>query len=115
MSLVNPYDKAHELARALVACEEFKAFQKALAVMKTVPDAEAKMSEFMQKQMMIDFQRMQGGETEINPEQVAAMSKEYQELAAVPEIREFMNAERAFTRIFTDVQGIIQKAISIEQ
>ncbi|HWQ61545.1 MAG TPA: YlbF family regulator, partial [Negativicutes bacterium] len=52
---LNPYDKAHELARALKDSDEYRAFLAAKTALATDPDANKMVQDFLRKKMEQEY------------------------------------------------------------
>ncbi|PKM78686.1 MAG: hypothetical protein CVU90_01425 [Firmicutes bacterium HGW-Firmicutes-15] len=108
----NPYDKAHELARAI---KDSEAFQRYVLVQKQLeqnPEAQEKIRQFRTQQMEINQAQILG--QALDDEKVTQLTVEYAKLNMNKMIAEFFNAEGMFVQMFTDIQEIIQKSMESE-
>jgi len=105
----NPYDKAHELARAIKNSETYQHYLGAKKQLQQYPEMEEKMGHFRSLQMEINQAHILN--QEIPNDKVAQAALQYAELNRNKIIAEFLNAEGLFVQMFTDIQQIIQKNI----
>ncbi|HPO03978.1 MAG TPA: YlbF family regulator [Bacillota bacterium] len=109
---MNVYDHAHALARALKeSCE----YQNYMALKDKVSENEelsASLNDFQQKQFQLQAQQMLGGEGD------ASMGEQIKDLTRIlmndPLAAQYLQAEFAFTLMFSDVYKILQEAIRTE-
>lgn len=110
--MVNVYDYAHSLARALKDSEEYKAFQSARDRLKSRPAAEEMVRDFHKKQLDLQTLIYQGKEP--SREQKEALER----LAAIVQgdsvARDFLLAEQRFGVIIQDVYKILGDAIDMD-
>ena len=105
----NPYDKAHELARAIKESETYQRYLLAQKQLKQNPEAEEKIRQFRIRQMEVNQAQILG-QTPAD-DKVTEVTLEYAKLNRDKLIAEFFNAEGLFVQMFTDIQQIIQKSI----
>lgn len=106
---MNPYDKAHELARLLKETQEFQSFVHAQKLIEQDPQAKAMLKEFYKKQMETQHDAMRGISNKEKQEQVARM---YDTMRKQATFQDFFAAEMKFGRLVTDIQGILSQAIA---
>lgn len=107
MPISNPYDKAHELARALKLSENYQHYVKAKNLLSL--QAREDIVNFRNLQMKLNQAEMLGQKVE--EAQIMELSREYARLNQEPLIADFFSAEGMFVQMFTDIQEIIQKAL----
>lgn len=105
----NPYDKAHELARAITESEQYKNYVKAKEIIENTPANKEKLLDFRNRQMEVNEKQMWG--EEIAQEVVLNLAQDFAKLNEVEEIANFFNAEANFINLFNDIQQIIQKKL----
>ncbi|MDD3364114.1 MAG: YlbF family regulator [Syntrophomonas sp.] len=105
----NPYDKAHELARAIQDSETYQRYVLAQKQLQQNPEAEEKIRQFRIRQMEVNQAQILG-QTPAD-DKVTEVTLEYAKLNRDKSIAEFFNAEGLFVQMFTDIQQIIQKSI----
>jgi cell fate (sporulation/competence/biofilm development) regulator YlbF (YheA/YmcA/DUF963 family) len=110
--MVNVYDYAHSLARALRESQENKAFQAAKSRIKAKPAAEQMIADFHKRQMELQAQVLQG--KELTAEQQEGLQKLYAVLAQDSDIREYLMAEQRLGQVLGDVYKIIGEAWEID-
>lgn len=105
----NPYDKAHELARAMKDSEIYQRYVLAQKQLKQNPAAEEKIRQFRIIQMEANQAQILG-EAQADAK-VTEVTLAYAKLNQDKSIAEFFNAEGLFVQMFSDIQQIIQKSI----
>lgn len=108
---MNVYDEAHLLARALKESSEYQTYM----AMKEKVSANVELSEmlndFQQKQFQIQAQQVLGGQ--LGAEIAEQTQNLYQILAKDPLAAEYLQAEFAFTKLVSDVYGILGEVIKL--
>jgi len=110
--LINSYDKAHELARAITSDEVYKRYVAAKAGVESNPEYHQMILKIRNQQMEMNRAQILGQEVEA--ETVFEVSRLFAEANQIKEIEEFFSAESSFIQMFNDVLGIIQKAVEVE-
>jgi cell fate (sporulation/competence/biofilm development) regulator YlbF (YheA/YmcA/DUF963 family) len=106
---LNPYDKAHELARAIRSHDSFQALLKAKARVDQDPQAKNIVEDFRKRQWEFEAKRLMGQEiSEAEQQQLAKMQEA---LTLVPAAREYLQAEYQFSVLFGDIQKILAEAV----
>ncbi|MEQ8201487.1 MAG: YlbF family regulator [Syntrophomonadaceae bacterium] len=105
----NPYDKTHELVRAIKADERYQRLAAAQRLLNLDPQAKKKLELFRNIQMEINQAEMLG--QPVADEQVQQVALEYAKLSRNKVIAEVLDAEAAFIQLFSDIQLIIQKGL----
>lgn len=103
----NPYDRAHELARAIKDSETYQQYLQAQKELEKYPEAKEKIIRFRTLQMEINQAHILG-QTPDN-EKVQQATVEYAKLNREKHIADFLKAEGMFMQMFQDIQEIIQK------
>lgn len=106
---VNPYDKAHELARAITTTETYKKYIAAKEEIENNPEFIERILKFREKQIELNRLQMMGEETEQTL--VTQVAEEFNQLNQIPQVANFFNAEVGFITLFNDIQQIIQQKI----
>jgi cell fate (sporulation/competence/biofilm development) regulator YlbF (YheA/YmcA/DUF963 family) len=106
---LNPYDKAHELARALRAHDSFQALMKAKERIDQDPQAKKIVEDFRKRQWEYEAKRLAG--QEISDAEQQQMMQLQEALALVPAARDYLQAEYQFSVLFGDIQKIIADTI----
>jgi len=110
MSINNdPYNKAHELARAIKDSDVFHGYIAAKNEVEKNSEDKEKIQSIRKKQMEINRAQVFGEEP--TPEHIQELALEFAKLNQKQEIASFFEAEAGFMQMFNDVQEIIQKAI----
>lgn len=105
----NPYDKAHELARAITDSEAYRRYAAAWTEISQNPEAKERVRQFRAMQMEVNQARILG--QSLPDEKIRQVTLEYARLNREKDIAEFLNAEGMFIQMFTDIQQIIQKSV----
>ena len=108
----NPYDKAHELARAIKDSETYQRYVLAQKQFEQDPEAKEKIRQFRTQQMEVNQAQILGQTLDDN--KVTQLTVEYAKLNMNKLIAAFFNAEGQFVQMFTDIQQIIQKSMESE-
>lgn len=106
---MNPYDKVHELVRAMKDSEEVKEY---LIIKEEVYKDEKNkelIKEFREKQMEVQSLLMQGKEAEA--EKMEKLQNLYQILASNVKIKEFFDKEVKFDVMLSDIYKIISEGL----
>ena len=105
----NPYDKAHELVRAIKADERYQRLAAAQRLLNADPEAKKRLGLFRNMQMEVNQAEMLG--QPVAEEQVQQVALEYAKLSRNKLIGQVFDAEAGFIQLFSDVQQIIQKGL----
>jgi ribonuclease J len=109
---MNVYDQAHALARALKEAPEYQGYMELKAKVSENDDLSASINDFQQKQFQLQAQQMLGGEMQTDMmEQIQSL---YQILAKDPLAAQYLQAEFAFTRLVSEVYGILGEVIKVD-
>ncbi len=106
---VNPYDKAHELARAITESAQYLNYIEAQKVIENKPELKDKLLQLRSQQ--IELNRAQALGEEIDQELMVQVSSEFAKLNQIQELANFFAAEGQFIILFNDIQQIIQKKV----
>ncbi|MEW8977519.1 MAG: YlbF family regulator [Symbiobacterium sp.] len=110
--MVNVYDHAHGLARALKECQEYRMFKEAREKLKAKPSAEKMVADFHKRQMELQAQVLQG--QELTEEQKQGLERLQEVLMQDMDIRDYLLAEQRLMRLLNDVSKIISDAVDVE-
>lgn len=105
----NPYDKAHELARAIRDSEVYLNYLEAKRSVERSSDYKGKIYSIREKQMEVNRAQFMGDEP--SPEMVQELALEFAKLNQHEEIAVFFETEARFLKMFNEIQEIIQKAL----
>ncbi|HEU4963245.1 MAG TPA: YlbF family regulator [Bacilli bacterium] len=106
---MNPYDKAHELARALRESSEYKALLEQKGRVDQDPVAKKMLDDFRHRQWELETRRIMGEEiTDTDREQMEKLAQAVQ-LNAV--LSEYLQAEYRFGIVYSDVHKILGDAV----
>ena len=108
--VINPYDKAHELARALTDSEVYKRYGAAKAAVEKHPEYQEMILKIRNQQMELNRAQILG-ET-MNNDNILQLGQMFAQANQIEEIAEFFKAESAFIQTFNDIMEIIQKAVT---
>lgn len=111
-SMVNIYDHAHSLARALKESQEYRALAAAREKIKGKSAVENMIKDYHSKQMELQSLQMQGKEPS------EAQKAAFEQLAGIiqnsVDARDYLIAEARFGTILQDVYKIIGEAVEID-
>ncbi len=112
---MNPYDRAHELARAIRESEPFRAMRS--AKVKIDPDSQAKrmLTDFHIKQFEFESKRLMGQEPTAAEQE--SLQKLYEILQLHNSVRDYLLGEYQLGVLMQDVQKILSdvlQEVSIE-
>ncbi|QSQ10324.1 hypothetical protein H0A61_02728 [Koleobacter methoxysyntrophicus] len=105
------YDKAHELARALSQCSEYKNYKRALDRIKGDEKAKEMFLDFRKKQLEIQMDQISGKDT---GEKMKQLENLYQVLSYNDDLKNLLEAEAKFATLVADIQGILSKAMDLD-
>ncbi len=106
---MNIYDRAHALAKAIKASQEYKQFVKARAELEKDSSAREMLLDFRKKQWELQKQKMSG--IEVAPEQEERFSKMLEVISLNKYVKEYLEAEYRFSVMLSDIQKIIGEAV----
>ena len=110
---VNVHDKAHELAKTLKECDQYKHYMQIKDEVSQNEELSKMINDFQDKNMSMQAQQMLTGQPpEGMMEQVQSL---YQILMADPLAAKYIQAEMAFTQVVADVYGILGEVIRFEK
>lgn len=109
MTIINPYDKAHELARAVTSSDVYKNYVQAKNLIEDNPDLKEKIIDLRNRQLEVNRMEMFG--KEVDNKKIEQITLDFAKLNQNPEFAQFFQAEAAFIQLFGDIQEILQKAI----
>lgn len=107
--MINPYDKAHELGRALKESTEYKEYIKAKEEIYSDPENKKILQEFKKQQYEIQMQTINGKEVE--SDRMDKIQQMYKILVDNPKIKEFFDIEVRFNILLTDINKIIGDSV----
>ncbi|HHV15735.1 MAG TPA: YlbF family regulator [Gelria sp.] len=106
---ISPYDKAHELARAITNSTVYKRYVEAKAAVEQNPEYQKKILKIRNQQMELNRVQMLG--EEVDSDAVLELSQMFARANQNQVIAEFFNAEGSFIQMFNDLMGIIQDTV----
>jgi len=101
----NPYDKAHELAKAI---EEEPTYIKVKELTEKVmknPEQMQRIEAFRKKQFDLHQKQMQG--LQLDQNELEETNKLYETLRKYPDIKDLLEAEERLSLLFSDVNRIL--------
>jgi len=103
------YERAHELAQAIVGTEAYEAYRTAKKQIEQKPELRERIAQIRSLQMELDRARISGHSL---PEgQVNTIRTEIEKLERDERIAYFFITEARFIKVFNEIQGIIQRVI----
>ena len=110
--MVNVYDHAHSLARALKQSPEFQTFKAAREKVMARESARKMVEDFERRRLELQAQALQGKEP--TAEQKESLQKLYEVVSMDGDVRNYLAAEMRFATILSDVQKIIGEAVEVK-
>lgn len=108
---MNVYNEAHNLAKAIKECEEFKIYNGLREQVNNVPEFARMINDFQMQQMQLQMQQMSG--EEVGPEAMEGIQQLYNILMSDPLLGEYMQAEMRFSLMMNDVYKILSDAMNV--
>lgn len=109
---MNVYEQAHNLSKAIKESQEYKTLKLATEKIKTQPEIEKMLKEFIEKQMEIQTKQMLGQECDTNMEEV-------QKISAIvmqnPVANEYLQCQMRFSIMVQDVYKILGETVAVMQ
>lgn len=102
---MNPYDKAHELARAIQESDAYRAMKVAKDTIEPDEQAKRMLADFHMKQIQFEQKRIMGQEP--GEEEQESLRKLYEILQLHSELRDYLMAEYQLGILMQDVQKIL--------
>ncbi|MCI0182464.1 MAG: YlbF family regulator [Acidibacillus sp.] len=106
---MNPYDKAHELVRALRESEEYRTMKQSVDQVSGDDQAKRMITDFHMKQLEFERNRLLGQEP--TQEDQEDLQKLYDVLQLHTAVRDYLRAEYQFGMIIQDIQKILSDAL----
>ena len=106
---MNPYDKVHELVKAIKESEQVKEYLALKEELYKNEKSKEMIKNFREKQVEVQSLLMQGKEAE--PEKMEKLQSLYQILASDLKIKEFFDKEVQFDVLLSDIYKIIGEAL----
>ena len=111
--MVNVYDQAHILARAIKNSEEYRTYIKKREIVYANERNKEMVEDFRKKVFHVQMEQLSGKEAK--QEEIDKLSKLEDVLMLNPAIKEFFTAELRFSQLVQDVNNIIGEAINVEK
>ncbi len=107
---MNVYNEAHNLAKAIKECDEFKQYIALKNEINANEELASAISDFQQKQMEFQLSQMTGNEQDTDG--MAKIQELYAILMRDPKAAEYLQAEMRFSMMMNDVYKILGDAIA---
>lgn len=108
----NVYDMAHELARSLKECDQYKHYKHMKEKVSENQALSDMINDFQEKNMAMQTQQMLNGTPA--EDLIAQVQSLYQIVMADPLAAQYIQAELAFTQVVSDIYGILGEVIRVE-
>jgi len=102
---MNPYDKAHELAKALRSSDVFVQLTAAKQRIEEEPSTARMTQDFRRRQWMLQAKQMTG--QSVTPEEEESLQKLAQVIELNADVRAYLQAEYQFSVLLSDVERIL--------
>lgn len=106
---MNVYNEAHNLAKAIKECEEFKIYNGLREQVNNVPEFAKMINDFQAQQMQLQMKQMAG--EEIAQDAMESIQQLYSIIMSDPLAGEYMQAEMRFSLMMNDVYKILNEAM----
>lgn len=107
--MVNPYDKAHELGRALKESKEYTEYMKIREELYSNEESKNKIKDFQMKQYEVQKMALTG--ENVPPEKMEKIQELYKILLENPKVKEFFDMEVRFNILLADINKIIAESV----
>lgn len=107
--MMNVYDHAHALAKAIKLSPEYKDFMKCQEGLADDPHAKEMLTNFRKKQWELQKQKISG--LEVSPEQEKHLNQIYEVISLNAVVKAYLEKEYLFSVMLADVQKIIGDAL----
>ncbi|MDW7738909.1 MAG: YlbF family regulator [Bacillota bacterium] len=107
---MNPYDAAHNLAKALRESQDFKDLKDTQTALKADESARKMLLDFRNEQLELQKQKLSG--VEVAPEQEEKLEKLFEVVNMNTTIRHFLQAEYRVAVLLQDIHKTIGEATS---
>ena len=111
--MINVYDQAHILAKAIKDSEEYRTYIKKRDIVYANERNKEMVEDFREKVFKIQMEQLSG--KEVKQEEMEKLQKLEDVLMLNPAIKEFFTAELRFSQLVQDVNNIIGEAIDIKK
>lgn len=106
---MNVYDQAHNLARAIKECEEYKQYSEKKEIINANPELKAMIEDFQKKQIEVQAAQMTG--EEISEEMMNSIQQSMGILMTDPAAAEYIQCQMRFALMMQDVFGILNEVM----
>ena len=106
---MNPYDKAHELARALRESHEYQALLDCKSRVDADPAAKKMLDDFRRHQWEMETRRIMG--EGVGDDDIQQMNQMQEAIQLHAVLRDYVEAEYRFGVIYSDVHKILGDAV----
>ncbi|KEO82083.1 YlbF family regulator [Tumebacillus flagellatus] len=106
---MNPYDKAHELARAIRESEEFRVLAERKKKVDSDPQAKKVLDDFRRRQWEMETRRIMG--EEITEDDLRSMQKLQEVIQLHDAVREYLEVEYRFSVMYSDIHKILGESV----
>lgn len=111
--MINVYDQAHILARAIKDSEEYRTYMEKKEIVYSDEKNKGMVEDFRNKVFQIQMDQISGKEVE--QEEIEKLGKLEDVLMLNPAINQLFTAELRFSQLVQDVNNIIGEAIDIKE
>lgn len=108
---MNVYDLAHELARALSQCPEYREFSRAKEELEKDIQAKNMLKDLRARQLEVEALKLSGKPVEDAQKNLENL---YNIVSYNSLLRQYLEAEAKFAVLMADIQGIIARAVGLD-
>lgn len=109
---MNPFDCAHDLARALADSPEFRQYEEARKKLETNRENLRMVQDFRVKQLEVQQAQMLGQNVE---DKIKRLEPLFKVLSMNPAVNEFLQVEMRFSQMMMAIQKIIGEAVGVKE
>ena len=107
--MANPYDKAHELGRAIKESNEYSEYIKIKKELYENSETKELLQDFKKKQYEVQILTLDGKSVE--PEKMEKIQELYKILVENPKVKEYFDIEIRFNVLLADINKIIGESV----
>lgn len=105
------FERARLLTKALRESPEWERMRRAAGPVRSSRDGERLLAQFRLQQLQYQAAQLQGA---VTPEQTAAFQQAVQAVQATPPVRQYLEAELAYSRLLDEVQKVLAEVFDPE-
>lgn len=108
---MSPYDLAHQLAKALSLCNEYREFKEVHELVEKDLQAKEMLEDLRKKQLEVETMRLSGKDV---AEELKSLENLYNIVSFNSVLQKYLLAEQRFAVLMMDIQKILAKAVDLD-